>query len=147
MDNGGEQGPRLWVVASLVVYLLLVVAVLVLPVSYAQIVTGIGQVLQGWGIGGFGTGWIEFVTNILMFAPLGFLLTLLFRHPWRGVLLALALSVGAELAQILIPSRQASPRDILANVLGAAIGAAFAWIVVRRRHAAGQSEAPDRSDG
>jgi VanZ family protein len=85
------------------------------------------------GITFFGSGWIEFVANILMFVPLGLLLTLLLRHHWYGVILALVISVAAELAQAFIPSREPSLRDVLANVLGAAIGAGIAWIVVLRR--------------
>lgn len=125
---------RSWVVVGLTVYLLAVVLVLVLPVGYSDIVQTIADALRNAaGAASFGSGWIEFVANILMFAPLGFLLTLLFRHPWYGVLLALTLSAGAELVQLVIPSRQASLRDILANVLGAAIGAALAWLIVLRR--------------
>ncbi|KDA04883.1 VanZ family protein [Microbacterium sp. CH12i] len=124
---------RLWVVAGLAVYALAVVAVLVLPVPYAGIVRGIGQALTSTGISGFGTGWIEFVANVLMFAPLGFFLTLLFRHPLVGTVVALVLSVTAEVVQIVIPSRQPSLRDIVANVFGAALGAFLAWLIVLRR--------------
>jgi len=124
---------RIWVVAGLAVYALAVVAVLVLPVSYSGIVDAIGEWLHSSvGVTGFGTGWIEFAANVLMFAPLGVLLTLLFGRPWVGVLLALALSVMAELVQIVIPSRQPSLRDILANLMGAAIGAAVAMLLRRR---------------
>ena len=98
------------------------------------------------GITFFGSGWIEFVANILMFVPLGLLLTLLLRHHWYGVALALAVSVLAEVAQIVIPSRQPSLRDILANVLGAAIGAAIAWVIVlRQRRAPKEAAVSDRS--
>lgn len=125
---------RSWVVGGLIAYLLAVVLVLLLPVGYSTIVSAIAGWLQGiLGTSSFGSGWIEFVANILMFAPLGFLLTLLFRHPWYGVVLALVLSAGAEIAQIVIPSRQPSFRDILANALGAAVGAALAWLIVLRR--------------
>ena len=48
--------------------------------------------------------------------------------------LALLLSIGAELGQIVIPFRQPSLRDVLANALGAVLGAVFAWLVVLRRH-------------
>lgn len=143
-----SRGPRArpWVIVGLGLYLLVVVAILVLPVSYADIVYALGERLREIGIGGFGTGWIEFVTNILMFAPLGFLLTLLFRHTWRGVLLALLFSAAAEIAQIVIPSRQPSIRDVLANVLGAAIGAGIAWVVVLRRRARGRRDEAQSTD-
>ncbi|KQP73824.1 hypothetical protein ASF40_00080 [Microbacterium sp. Leaf288] len=107
---------------------------MLLPISYATIVQAIAEWLDTTlGVGGFGAGWIESIANVFMFLPLGLLLTLLFRRPWFGVLLALALSVAAELAQLVIPSRQPSLRDILANALGAALGAALAWLFVVRR--------------
>jgi len=129
---------RAWSVAGLLIYGLIVAAILLLPVSYSQIVNAIGDwVRYDLGISFFGSGWIEFGANILMFAPLGFLLTLLFRHRWYGVALALALSAGAELVQFLIPMREPSLRDVLGNVIGASIGALLAWLlVVKREHAA-----------
>jgi len=130
-EAGARQ--RRWVIAGLAAYSLAVGLVLLLPVSYSGIVNRIGDALRdGLGIAWFGSGWIEFGANILMFVPLGLLLTLLFRHPWYGVALALALSAAAELAQIVIPSRQPTVRDILANTLGAALGAALAWLFVLR---------------
>lgn len=129
----GASTRRRWVIAGLAAYALVVGLVLLLPVSYSGIVNRIGEWLRdAFGIDWFGTGWIEFGANILMFVPLGFLLTLLFRHPWYGVGLALALSAAAELAQVVIPSRQPTFRDILANTLGAGLGAALAWLIVLR---------------
>lgn len=129
----GASTRRRWVIAGLAVYALAVGLILLLPVSYSGIVNRIGDALRdGLGIDWFGSGWIEFGANILMFVPLGFLLTLLFRHPWYGVALAVALSAAAELAQIVIPSRQPTFRDILANTLGAAVGAGLAWLIVLR---------------
>jgi glycopeptide antibiotics resistance protein len=124
---------RAWALAGLLIYCGIVGLIVLLPVSYSSIVNGIGDWMRydlGWTF--FGSGWIEFAANILMFVPLGLLLTLLFAHPWYGVVLALALSAAVELVQIVIPSRQASLRDVLANVIGAAIGAALAWLIVRR---------------
>ena len=125
---------RRWVVIALGVYVLAVALVVLTPVSFSKIVGAVSDTLRdGLGLDFFGSGWIEFAANVMMFAPLGFLLSLLFRHAWWGVALALALSVAAELAQLVIPSRQAHLRDVLANVLGAALGAALAWLIVRRR--------------
>jgi len=114
----------------LVAYAAAVGAVVLAPVSYSRIVNAVGQLL---GATWFGSGWIEFSANILMFVPLGFLLTLLMRHPWRGVVLAVVFSAGAELIQFLVPSREPSLRDLLANTLGAALGAGVAWLLVLRR--------------
>lgn len=130
---------RTWVVVGLLIYCGIVGLVLLLPVRYASIVNTIGDWMRyDLGLTWFGSGWIEFTANILMFVPLGFLLTLLFSHPWYGVILALGLSAAAEVAQIVIPSRHASLRDILANVAGAALGAALAWLIVLRRSRAQQ---------
>lgn len=148
-----ERGrPARWVVIALVAYVLGIVAVLVLPVGYHEIVGSIGDAVRsatGSGSGSFGDGWIELGANILMFVPLGLLLTLLLRRHWQGVVLALALSVAAELGQLVIPSRQASLRDVAANLLGAMIGAALAWwLVVRRERArSAGSSLPDALDG
>lgn len=132
-----------WVLALLAVYVLLVAVVVLTPVSYAAIVHAIGAWLRdGLNVDWFGTGWIEFVANVVMFIPLGLLLTLLTRRHWLGTLIALALSAAAELGQIVIPSRQPSVRDVVANVLGAAIGAAIAWLFFTRR----EGRAPDVTD-
>ncbi|WP_461476544.1 VanZ family protein [Microbacterium sp. HJ5] len=129
---------------ALGVYVVVVAVVVLSPVSYRSIVHAIGDGIRDvLGVSPFGTGWIEFGANILMFVPLGLLLTLLLRNHWYGVVLALVLSAGVELAQIVIPSRQPSLRDIVANVLGAAVGAALAWIFVLRRRQAHRSDAPD----
>jgi len=132
----GKAYAPAWVRVCLALYLAAIGLVLLLPVSYSDIVTAIGDALASrFGALGFGTGWIEFIANILMFLPLGMLLTLLFRHPWAGFALAVILSISAEIVQLVIPGRTASLRDIVANGAGAAIGALIAWIVIviRRR--------------
>lgn len=125
---------RIWVRWALAAYLIVVALVVLLPVSYSDIIDAIWMWIRtDLGITSFGAGWVEFTANIAMFLPLGFLLTLLFRHPWYGTLLALALSVAVEVVQIVIPDRVASVRDIVANALGAAIGALLAWLLFLRR--------------
>ena len=115
-------------------YGLLGLVLLLSPIGPGEIVAAIGSWVRGTlGLTWFGTGWIEFIANIVLFVPLGFLLTLLFRRAWLGALVALALSVAVELAQLLLPGRVASPRDVLANVAGAALGAFLAWVILIRR--------------
>jgi glycopeptide antibiotics resistance protein len=121
-----------WAGIGVAVYGALVAAVLLAPFS----VTGLLDAFSGWvrdglGVTAFGSGWIEFGANILMFVPLGFLLTLLLPRAWQGFLLALALSVLAELVQEFLPARHASLRDVLANGAGAVVGAAVAWAALR----------------
>lgn len=137
---------RRWVYGALALYLVAIGLVLLLPVSYGGAVNAIGVALSDlFGIGGFGTGWIEFLGNVAMFVPLGVLLTLLMRRHWLGVVIALLLSAAAELAQVFIPSREPSLRDVLANVLGAGVGAVLAWWVVtwRGRTASRPTPSPD----
>ena len=133
-----------WVLWAIGVYIVAVAVVVLSPVSYGAIVHAIGDGIRDiLGISSFGSGWIEFGANVLMFVPLGFLLTLLLRNHWYGVVLALVLSAGVELAQIVIPARQPSLRDVVANLLGAAVGAALAWIIVLRRRPVRGSGAAD----
>lgn len=120
----------------LIVYALLAGAVLLAPVSYGEVVVAAGEGIRRWtGGASFGYGWVEFAANVALFVPLGALLTLLTRRPWHGAALALALSVAAELTQLAVPGRVASPRDVLANVLGATLGAGAAWLFVTPRRA------------
>lgn len=130
-----------WVLWGPGVYAVAVAVVVLSPVSYSALIHAIaGGIRDVLGIASFGSGWIDFGANVLMFVPLGFLLTLLLRHHWYGVALALVLSAGVELAQLVIPSRQPSLRDVLANVLGAAVGAALAWIIVLRRQTGSRTD-------
>lgn len=131
-----ERRRRRWAIGGMCAYVALVGIVLVAPVSYSGIVDAIANwFARSFGWDWFGSGWIEFAANIIMFAPLGFLLTMVWRRHAYGVIAAIGLSVSAELVQALIPSRQPSLRDILANALGAALGAALAWLIVLSRGA------------
>lgn len=124
---------RRWVLGGLIAYAVIVGVVLIAPVSYSGIVHAISAWgAQVFGLTWFGSGWVEFGANIVMFAPLGFLLTLLWSRGAIGVLVAVGVSVAAELVQAVIPSREPSLRDILANTLGAVIGAIIAWLFVIR---------------
>lgn len=81
----------------------------------------------------------DWLSNILLFVPLGFLLagTLAVDRPRRAALAALvavpaasaALSAAIEFAQVYFPSRTVSPRDVVAETIGGAIGAA-AWLMI-----------------
>ncbi|SDR71837.1 VanZ family protein [Agrococcus carbonis] len=143
MESSVRKSPRRWVVLALAGYALAVVIVLLLPVGYGRIVEAIGDALRSLlGGAAFGDGWVEASANVLLFVPLGGLVTLLLRRRWQGIALALALSAAAELAQIVIPARQPSLRDLAANVLGAAIGAGLAWCLVVRRERSAAAEPP-----
>jgi glycopeptide antibiotics resistance protein len=122
-----------WSLIGLSIYVIAVLGMLLLPVSYGGVVAAAWRWLTADAGARFGAGWIEFTANIILFVPMGFLLTLVFRHPWYGASLAVVLSVVAELAQIVIPNRQATLRDVISNGIGAAVGALLAWLFVLRR--------------
>lgn len=129
-----SEGPHPAVWWGLGIYLVAMALVVFSPVSYSSIVAAIaGWLHDDLGVAGFGSGWIEFAANVAMFLPLGLLLTLLVRHHWHGAAIAIVLSAAVELVQVLLPARVPSVRDIVANGLGAAIGAAVAWFLLRPR--------------
>lgn len=120
-------------VAGLLAYAAAAVAVLVSPVSPGAIVEALGSWMrEDLGLVRFGQGWIEFVANIVLFLPLGVLLTLLLGRAWIALVLAVTLSVAVELVQFVLPARLPSVRDVLANSFGAAAGVLLAWPFIRR---------------
>jgi glycopeptide antibiotics resistance protein len=125
---------RRWVVGGLALYAVAVAFVVFTPVSYSGVVHRLASLVELLpGMTFFGSGWIEFVANIVLFIPLGFFLTLLLRRPAIGAAIGIGISVCVELIQIVIPHRQATVRDVISNGIGAATGALIAWLVVRRR--------------
>ncbi len=81
-------------------------------------------------------GLIEFVSNMVMFAPLGALAALSRPRGGDGVALAacFGLSVFAELVQwSVLPNRTGDVRDVVANTLGAAIGIGIVALIRTRR--------------
>lgn len=87
---------------------------------------------RGW----YGIAWRPVFDNVVLFVPVGaFAATAAPRRPFRAVLLGcLALSLGVETFQYLVPSgRVANAADVLANVVGAVIGAGLASLLRARR--------------
>ncbi|WP_051479032.1 VanZ family protein [Arthrobacter sp. H5] len=91
------------------------------------------QVLHRLGVPGwFDYSLIESGANVLLFFPFGVLVAafLPLRRAWvalpAGILASICIEVGQELFR---PERVATPRDVLANALGAAIGTVvvYAW--------------------
>lgn len=98
-------------------------------------------------------GHVEAAANVALFIPLGFLLAGATRRWWVGLLGGSALSAAVESLQFaLLASRQASLRDLIADTLGALLGAGLAGILLaasRRRtarHTANMSGRASRSD-
>jgi glycopeptide antibiotics resistance protein len=77
--------------------------------------------------------------NVVLFFPLGILLPLVWRRLrfWRGIQIAIALSVSIELAQYVSRTwginRTADINDVVLNVLGASVGLALVFLLRLRR--------------
>ncbi len=87
-------------------------------------------VVHGWGVPAwFDYAMLEFMANVAMFVPIGmFGVAILPRHRWwLAIVTAFFFSCAIELAQLWwLPDRVADGRDVLANSLGAALGAGLA---------------------
>lgn len=119
--------------------LLVLYAVAVLPIAFWP--TPVDQAFRGWVLqfAAFvrenGLIWlqyehIEFTANILMFVPLGLLLTVELRssrlRSWLPPVVGLAASVLIEAVQlVLLPERFTTAFDVVANTSGALLG----WLI------------------
>ncbi|MBF4993001.1 VanZ family protein [Arthrobacter gandavensis] len=75
---------------------------------------------------------VEAAANVLLFFPAGLLLAAWLnpRWCWLAAVVGLCVSAGIEATQaLLLPERYATPHDVVANGLGAALGtlAVYAW--------------------
>jgi hypothetical protein len=77
---------------------------------------------------------LEFLFNVALFLPLGAGGALLWRRPTTAMwaLIAFLLSASIELVQVVMPGRDASARDVVANTVGATLGAALMRWLLRR---------------
>jgi hypothetical protein len=68
-------------------------------------------------------GSVDFVLNVLLFAPLGFGLSLAGVRPARAVLAMIAATIAIETLQVfVVPGRDASVGDVIANSTGGTLG-------------------------
>lgn len=68
---------------------------------------------------------LHMAENILMFIPSGILLPFLYRRLdrfWKAVGVGALMSLGIELAQLLLSTRMTDVNDLIMNTLGAAVG-------------------------
>jgi len=80
----------------------------------------------------FGYNKLEFTANIIMFVPIGFLVSLLLpqRIWWLAIIICPAFSVGIEMTQAtFLSARFATPLDVASNSIGALIGITVAMIL------------------
>ncbi len=109
--------------AALFGYMTLVILVLTLNPFY---ITFPAHVAFRWE-----SSWSNLISNILLFFPIGFLYQLTTKR--RGALwLGAGMSLTIEFLQIFIPARTPSIIDILANTLGAGLGAYLSDLISRR---------------
>ena len=152
-----RAGVRWTAAALLVPYGVFLFLVTWLPGSEAERVTGIvattARALESLSVP-FEVGYpiLEFLANVALFIPLGFLVHLAWpRVPW-WVVTAIGCSVSTliELVQLALPTRYSTLSDIIANTLGTALGFAVArllarllarWAVVARPRPAGSTSA------
>ena len=90
-------------------------------------------------------GWIPFVSppvrlgdilqNVVLFVPLGFFAGIRWQSLraalLKGLALAFAASFIGEWSQLYSHSRFASATDMASNLIGAGLGAGFAWLISR----------------
>ena len=83
--------------------------------------------------------------NVVLFVPLGLFLALLLRRPVRAALLCVALSLAIECYQAALTTRVSAFADVVANGVGAAIGALAAVVVLLLARPASRSPGLSRS--
>ena len=124
------RGRRSILLVLLVAYGLALGLALLAPTSQTQsaMVDWLGRVLGGVGAPASLTGFrsLEVVMNAVIVAPVSFLGAALWpRYRWRDWTAAgFVVSLAVETIQLVaLPGRQASFSDVVANTLGAALGA------------------------
>ncbi|HEY2099242.1 MAG TPA: VanZ family protein [Pseudonocardia sp.] len=130
--TGWRRWPTLFAMVSLVAVFTLTLA----PKGWEGNHRSLAQCLPsdwaefGSSAGHVGSG-VESWLNIVMLMPLGFGLMLASRRVVWPSLLMVLLPVAIELTQVLIPGRECSVSDWLANSLGGLIGVAVGWLTQR----------------
>lgn len=102
-----------------------IIAVLALAIIWATTLTpsAVASAIPWWCLWCGPRGGLDLVLNIALFAPLGLGLALAGWPAGRAVLLGFLVTVGIEFLQYtLIPGRDASPGDAIANTVGTAAG-------------------------
>lgn len=88
---------------------------------------------EGWLPGWFNYDLVEWLSNVVMFVPGGFLLGILLRPPvrWFVPVAGVCTTVGIESLQHFMPGRTSSVLDIWANSMGALLGWLVALVLIR----------------
>lgn len=126
---------------ALPAYLGLLAAVALWPQPVDRPVAGLLRSTLRWLHHSGVPGWVDYslvesTANVLLFIPLGFLVTRLAGRGfwWLGTAAGLLTSCAIEAAQFLfLPDRYPTAADVLANTLGALLGTLLAALLERRR--------------
>ena len=126
------------VAAASVAYVLLVLAVTLLPAPWPSDVTespgGVLNLANWFAEETWSRGFNrDFMLNVLMFVPIGIIAGRYVRPWWLRILAPIALTFAIEVIQLPLPDRISDPRDIVANTLGAIVGILAMWIVTAYR--------------
>ncbi|NMM22116.1 MAG: VanZ family protein [Phycicoccus sp.] len=84
----------------------------------------------------------DMAPNVILYAPLGFIVAVRGLSLRRTMSTALVLSAAVEIYQALFTSRICAPRDVLANVLGTLVGAVTVYLLTRRAKGGTTQPAP-----
>lgn len=125
MHRGHESESRSYYFLSVVV-----VAILLLTLTPN---TGPEETVSTFCIlcGSYGTA--DFILNVLMFVPLGYLIARATNSKNRALIMIASITVAIELVQTLIPGRYPALGDVVANIVGGAVGI---WAIHVRAHRA-----------
>jgi glycopeptide antibiotics resistance protein len=101
--------------------------------GYESTITKLLGIMHKYGIPSwFGYHKLEFSANIIMFIPLGFLVTMLLsqRFWWLALVICPAMSIAIEVTQALfLSARFATVSDVISNSIGAVIGILMAILL------------------
>ncbi|WP_375503555.1 VanZ family protein [uncultured Jatrophihabitans sp.] len=116
----------------LVLYTLVIARLTLLPAdSEAATFGALNDVVRRLTRGGLDWSQIEILANVALFVPAGFLVAVVLRRVWVGVLGCVLASAAIEWAQyVYLPSRVPSLADVEHNSLGGLLGALLAWPLV-----------------
>ncbi|WP_091230783.1 VanZ family protein [Microbacterium sp. 3J1] len=126
---------------ALIAYLLLVAFTVWLPAAVSGKVVGLVVLAARWvaqqGIVSYEASLIslEFLANVAFLVPVGALVALGWPRLrlWHVVVIGFLMSGLIESVQSVIPSRAPSVSDVVANTLGALMGAAIVAVARKRR--------------
>lgn len=100
------------------------IAVLVVILVLTLTPTQATELWRGWSncLACGDDGASDIALNIVLFLPLGLLLGLRSQRRWIWLPLAMLLSLGIEVTQLVIPGRYSTLSDVITNTTGAALG-------------------------